>query len=219
MWEKERLEIFNQLCLPSMLRQALKPNMWYVLFDEVISSSIESQISALSKYSWIRPILIERRFGFSNFLVPLRHQIAKDFGPKGTYVICRLDSDDSINTYYFSVLDGAYQAWLKNRGHENVFFNFTYGVLKKDNYCHVMLNESSPFLISVESGEISSLTTSCGINHKSANSKYPVVEWATERPMWCQHLHGNNVTEYATNRYPLTVPWDAVKPYFGMVDH
>lgn len=201
-WTAERVDAFLAYCLPSITRQTVKPDRWYVMFDDIDRDPVAGLIQRLQEYEWITPLFVERRYGFTNFLIPLEARIKRDFPDASHVITCRLDSDDSLNVCYFATLE----ATIKEYGiPENpTMFNFTMGLIQEEGRYHVFPNEKSPFLTGIERLDAEKFISPYRGNHKLIDNHAAVVEVITERPMWCQHMHGANIGKLDTYRYMLT---------------
>lgn len=199
-WEWERLAAFNGYCLPSIVRQAPRPDRWYVLFDEIMDPIIEHEIKYLEQFDWISPIAVPRKFGFTwwdSYLPPI---IRRDFPDYDRILLFRFDSDDSLAHYFFDAAECCLLAAAKQGLTADVcFLSFPFGIVREKNDARVFMS-TSHFMFTCQSASVSDLVMPYS-RHKAVAADDLCVEILTERPMWCLHQHGANIGAMDPSRF------------------
>lgn len=217
--DQERIDLFRAHCLPAMLKQRVTPDAWYVLFDEQVRPGVADLIKQLEKYPWIRPRLVPRSYGMVGHRDYIREQLAVNFPEREALIICRLDSDDTVSIQYFNALEAAIAAHLKTADQplpRITFFNFLYGVVREDDRFRVFISERSQFSCSYVPFDDGPIVTPCDFGHKSVARGGPVVEIATERPMWVYNIHDVNIGTFNPSRQLVGGSFADIAHLFGM---
>lgn len=217
--DSEMLVLFKRFCLPAMLRQRLKPDAWYLLFDEDVRPAVAVLLKDLEQYPWIKPQIVPRSFGMNGYGRYVNRQIAKDFPVRAGLIACRVDSDDALNRSFLLGLEVAVERHLATtpKPERITFFNFTYGLINdRGETFRPFLNECSQTLCSYTPFGDGNPTTSCDVPHKNAGQYGPVIEITTEQPMWLYSLHDTNISTFNPRRYLITAPAADVETVFGI---
>ncbi|QJB28861.1 glycosyltransferase [Limnospira fusiformis] len=218
-WCVDRMEELKNICFPSLIKQKIMPHKWLILFDEVPVKKIHEQILRLEdKYDFIKIVFVSRPYGFENFQ-PILSQELKLITPKDK-LICttRLDSDDSLNTYYFSLLDEVISILRKDNSSISlpICINFLFGFLRNliNNECVVFLNECNPMYSLLEENNSTLMTPYYGI-HKKIDRIVKTINISTDRPMWLQNNTENNITTRGYSHLIKVDNFDNYKNLFG----
>lgn len=104
-WENDRVKLFKQFCLPSVLGQTNKDFRWVIFFQNDPSQIIKELLRELEAYSFIEPVLLN---SFEEFQQQLPHIIAEKISyAKGNLLSTRLDNDDAISKRFVENLQDA----------------------------------------------------------------------------------------------------------------
>jgi Putative rhamnosyl transferase len=192
-WCAHRVDVFRAVCLPTMLKQQVKPQAWILLLNERSTPAVDRLVAELAAHEWIVPLPLgadwaERLPGESSRVLQER------FGSiDPAYVCCtRLDNDDSVHRRYHAVLD-AVIARLRKQAPLSVplCLNFPYGVMQYEGRLLVRLKEKHFFGL-VEAFD--DFRTPYQVEHTKIDGIAPVLDVFTERPMWIHHRHGENAS-------------------------
>lgn len=99
-WMEDRLDLFVNFCLPSVINQSNSNFEWWVFFDSTTPISFMNLISQLDEnHEKFSPIYID---GMTSFLPSIKNRLS---ALDSKYIITsRLDNDDCIHRDYVSVL-------------------------------------------------------------------------------------------------------------------
>lgn len=104
-WEEDRVKLFKQFCLPSVLGQTNKDFRWLLFFQNNPSETIKELLVELGAYSFIETVMLN---SFEQFQQELPHIVAKKTSyNKGNLLTTRLDNDDAINKKFVEKLQDA----------------------------------------------------------------------------------------------------------------
>lgn len=94
-WTKNRIELFKNYCLPSILNQSNKEFTWLIFFDKDTPIEIRSFVEELERYQFIK---IHYLNGMEDFDRSYMHEVKKSLRPTDHWVITtRLDNDDMLH--------------------------------------------------------------------------------------------------------------------------
>jgi hypothetical protein len=107
LWLKERFQIFEDFCLPSVQNQSNQSFKWCVFFDIETPEKHQLKISEIhQKYSNFRPIYID---GMKNLNKEFIKYIKDTLDVSDKYIITsRLDNDDIIHKDFVEVIQNNY---------------------------------------------------------------------------------------------------------------
>ena len=195
-WLSSKKDFFFRRCLPSVVGQKERFDVWYVLFDEE-SCEADDVIEAIREFDWIQPLRVPRSEGAMSVI---RDDVRKRFADRAGFLLsCRLDCDDCLNKHYLSTLLVAVAAWLEiNKGAleqtgENLFFSFPFGgrIFQNDLYALYV----DTFNNACASVEVLGSENVIGMgNHRQIFKKGKVEFVPTRQPMWLQSIDGSNVS-------------------------
>lgn len=212
-----RLELFERVCIPSVLNLTPKPDAWFIAFGDVDSWFVRELLDRLRPYPWIRPYFREK--GHPNDAGSLPDLLGEFARSLGKPFLCstRFDSDDSLQGQFIGGLDRAV-SHLRERGFndERRCLNFLYGLIESDGELSVFLRRSNMFESVFEpAGDI--MGPYAG-GHDEVRERMPLVEIVTNLPMWIYHRHGETLEPgwaTARDRVRLT-DLRAIYPRFGL---
>ena len=212
-WLKRRLEIFQSVCLPSMLSQVKRPDLWLLEFDGSSRDAVQPVLDVVRDHEWIVPAWQnigadgkpERRPDY------LGREILPRLQPSHTHVIMtRLDSDDALNVMFLEALT-SYAAAVasRHRDLEDFWVLFPVGAKYWSHECRLLVYSNNPFLSSVHTiGSFLSKPKYFG-DHAKVFRRGRVFLPVTREPMWMQIAHGSNVRNRPSHGLPKFASADA----------
>lgn len=182
-WLTRRFDLFERVCLPSLQRQTEGAFQWLVFLDWATPVPFKERIAALTvRYEFLRPVFCSQ-FDEESVLAEIRRREA----PGTTRITTRLDNDDALHPRMLAhVQELARQnlaAMDLNRG---FIISFPVGCSERKGDFYIR-REVDNFFLSFVSAPECSRTVMAGL------AGLPVV-CRSERPMWCQVIHEDNVT-------------------------
>lgn len=186
-WLKQRFEIFDTYCLPSILNQSNKNFKWLIYFDIDTPEPYKKRVATLvQEHPFIKPIYVDE---YQSFLKGISETVLSNSDSSSSHIITtRLDNDDAL---HFSAIEKI-QSLFKNQ--ELAVYNFTKG------YCFqtqpfTMLTKydypKGPFLSMIE--KISSdkkVRTILTSKHGSLNH----IQQIEGKRYWLQIIHDQNLS-------------------------
>lgn len=186
-WLNNRFELFEILCLPSIVNQTIRDFEWFVYFDSQTPDKFKRQIE-----------ILQAKYPFKSIFVDIfdireiSKHLSDTFKEHDFLLTSRLDSDDLLaNAYVEELHRVVYQGPFDKR-----VVNFDNGaiLLQKSgkNYLYDYHDNSSPFSSLLEPNN-NDLLTILSVNHTTLHQHFDVVN-VTGQPMWLQVVHGGNVS-------------------------
>ena len=214
---RRRLEIFERVCIPSVLNLTPRPDAWFIAFGDVESSYVREAIERLSLHPWIKPYV--RKKGHPTDAKPLGVLLSDHANVLGKSFLCstRFDSDDSLHQQFIGALDRAISR-LRAEGFDDEArcLNFPYGLVQSDGELSVFMRRSNMFESIFE--PVDGAGGPYRGNHDEIRDRMPLVEIVTNLPMWIYHRHENTLEPAwatARDRLPLS-PAERYFPMFGL---
>jgi hypothetical protein len=180
-WIEHRLRLFEDYCLPSVIRQSEQNFNWFIYFDDSTPTRyLEQMRSLIAPFShisikmcafWESPTLIKH----------VRETLSED---TRWIITSRLDNDDGVHREFVSRL---HEAARERRE----FLNFPCGVILYAGKCYLYRHPSNAFLSLVE--PVDEMRTAWSIAHESAIQVAPVRQ-LSDVPGFLQVVHGQNVS-------------------------
>ncbi len=186
-WLRERLELFEAYCLPSVRSQSCRPSCWIIYFDPDSPAWLMDRVRVLSADGLFIPVL---RAEVSS--TQLIEDIETALGRRGEFLLTtNLDNDDGLATDFIERLrsvaptSGARAIYLVNgliRTHDS-----TYVRTDEDNaFCSVLSPWADP--------------RTCWADwHNRLRRAMPVVHLHGD-PAWLQVVHESNVSNRVHGR-------------------
>jgi hypothetical protein len=120
-WQRERLRLFEQFCLPSVAGQTAEDFLWALFCDEDADADVlhrlrehEAQLPSL------RVVLTRDQGGHRQAVDPLLNHDARSL------ITTRLDSDDAISTEYLAAVQAYAEPFVRSQ-HRDLLVNFAHG--------------------------------------------------------------------------------------------
>lgn len=197
-WLEGRFELFEQLCLPSVVSQTNHDFDWYIYFDENTDEIFKKKIVDLQviypfKAKYVNIFDIEK----------ITDELTSVYANQEFLLSTRLDSDDLLSKYYVEHL---HEIVNLGKMHKKVI-NFDNGaiLMKKgqQNFLYDYIDSSSPFSSLLEPISVR-LSTILSVNHTTLHQHFDVVN-VKSNPMWLQVVHGGNVSNIVRGkRVPIS---------------
>jgi hypothetical protein len=211
------LELFERVCIPSVLNLIPRPDGWFIGFGDVEPAYILGLLERLSIYPWIRPYV--RRKGESGSDAPVEKLLGDHARLLGKSYVCstRFDSDDSLHRQFIGALDRAISQ-LRERGFPDQprCLNVLYGLMQTGGELSVYLRRTNMFESIFE--PVDTVKGPYLGGHDDIRALMPLVEVVTNLPMWIYHRHQDALEPSwvtARDRLPLTNP-EQHYPLFGL---
>lgn len=210
-WLKNRIDLFEKYCLPSIVGQTSKNFIWLVLFDK---KSIQEYMHKIEAYRAVCPQfqpLFFDELSSDELSEKLIAAISSALTDKDEYLITtRLDNDDAIHIEMIEAI----QSWFPK---ENCFLNFPYGyqydIAQKQTYLLQHCNNNH-FISRIESTKEHFYTViQCEHTKIDQFAKvYNITVNDNLTPVWIETIHDKNIL----NRVRINAkPVDTSFPFEG----
>ncbi len=212
-WLARRFELFERVCLPSVDRQTEGAFQWLVFMDWATPLAFKEKMAALTvRHDFLRPVYCSQ-FDEETVLAEIRRREE----PGGVRITTPLDNDDALHPRMIERVQELAQPRLAaldlNRG---FLVAFPIGCCERNGDFYVCRDRRNSFASFVSAPE-------CSRTVMQAEESVPVVvkhAW----PMWCQTIHGDNVSNRlrgvywpgggssefgpgVTNGFPRSISW------------
>ncbi len=185
-WLKNRFDLFEKYCLPSVKNQTNQNFIWCVFFDINTPIVYRKKINLISKdYKNFRPIFIDGiKMLKSSFIEYINESI--DINDK--YIITtRFDNDDLIHKSFIKIIQNLYRPTDKMvidlRNGYSITLNKSYSEIRKYYSCF------NPFISVVET--TNKFETIISKMHNDWESSNNIVVF-TKRNLWIELVHNEN---------------------------
>lgn len=210
-WTENRIGLFREICLPSVVNQTNQNFSWWLCLDSETPKTLVSELeNAIKPY-----INFEIRFfsGYQNFYENYTKEVL-EFSKDYKYVMqTRFDNDDVINKHAIQTIQDNFKA------NDKYFINLTSGFTfeKKTGYLSHYYYSMGPFLTLIEDTQ----SKIDGI-YKEYHWKWPGLKisiikellkkinlvndnktYICRKPLWIQYIHDNNMHNTAIRGLPV----------------
>src|ERR1700733_13962888 len=98
-WLAARIPIFETVCLPSVVNQSRRPDLWFVGFDLNRKQDVAPVLDMIAPHPWIVPVWQKTQEGRpDNFERCFRRAIRERLKPEHQWLLStRLDNDDALS--------------------------------------------------------------------------------------------------------------------------
>jgi hypothetical protein len=185
-WMENRIDLFKEYCLPSVLNQNNKNFVWVIC----ISPNTEQEYKVLLKDIKSCGIKVELlEVPSLNLLTEsLREFIRNDISQEESHIITsRLDNDDAIDRMYIDRVQREFkgqkfQPVLFSKGHQLI--------LEKKSYVKEVVLPRGPFVNLIED-----ISEGISTVYERVHTKWikEDIKLVNKKPFWVQILHGKNV--------------------------
>ncbi|MCI5145632.1 MAG: hypothetical protein D3923_08890 [Candidatus Electrothrix sp. AR3] len=185
-WLKNRFELFEQYCLPSILSQSNQNFKWLVMFDSKIPDDFKerNQKHGLNCPNYI-PIYMD------NYTIEkVKNSISKRLDKEKQFLITtRLDNDDAVCKNYVQMIQDCFCCQKK----ESINFTKGYILNHKKNKLYRAKYYSNPFVSLIEKAD--NFQTVYIEKHDQLH-KIGSVREIRSNPAWLQCIHGDNIYNF-----------------------
>ncbi|HEY1077329.1 MAG TPA: glycosyltransferase [Fontimonas sp.] len=207
-WMSNRIELFREYCLASVVAQTQKNFQWLIYMDISTADVFRERIEALTaEHGFIR---IEYINGMPSFLPAIRAHIQADAQGCTHVITSRVDNDDLLHCDFM----GAVQAQFSGQAFQAVDFTAGYALQIKPQV-RIGKNEhlSNPFISLIEANDQPRVVFSKAHAHwikTNDRSRYRIVD--DPRRLWMMVIHAENKANHFTGYGE--VDWNVVGPQF-----
>jgi hypothetical protein len=188
-WLRDRFELFNRYCLPSLVAQTQQSFSWILFFDRNTPEPFAEKVRGLAQqYPNIHPVFcddlpIDRVREVVQSVVPV--------APKWL-LTTRLDNDDGVHPEFVATLQRA------QRFKQAEVLNVPFGIILSGERAYLRRDTSNAF-ISLSEPFDNFKTVFSITRHVYAHESYPVRQ-VGEQPMWLQVVHAKNISNRIRGR-------------------
>lgn len=188
-WLRDRFELFERYCVPSMLNQTRSSFFWLLFFDhETPPEFAERARSLATLHPGIRPV-------FCGLLTPevRRRSIIEALPDQPEWLLTtRLDNDDGLHEDFLRDVQDA------QRFERAEVINCPFGIALQGHRAYKQRHGSNAF-ISLSEPFADFQTVLSIARHVYASETYPIQQ-VGESPRWLQVIHGGNVSNRVRGR-------------------
>ena len=197
-WLERRFELFEKVCLPSLVRQTETAFQWLLLLDHETPERFVKRMEEWSfKYPFFNSIYLKKE---DEALILKEMNERTDFNH--TRIMTRLDNDDAIHPRMIENIQSmAHKYYKLNNLKRGFFISFPMGCSENDGGFYLQRFRYNPFISFVSLPDHD--RTILYWDHTKITDVAPVYFKYT-RPMWCQVIHDENVTNAVRGVY---FPW------------
>lgn len=192
-WMKERFDLFETYCYPSVKGQTLQNFYWICIFSEDTKDEFKKKINDLHvSYPAFLPLFLSENetpqyIEYINKMIILLKDDSKKL------IIIRLDNDDSIHIDYIKKLEELYNTQNEKR----MSYSFKYGIqyYTKFNLAVKIPYSKNHFICLIDKEyEKDNIINILQFNH-AYPEKFPFGFKCLNNniPMWIEVIHGRNV--------------------------
>ena len=210
-WTASRLPLFRDTCLPSVLRQSVRPDRWFIGFNDSDRDSVADVLALIAPYPWIVPV-----WDHGTPSASFASSVAAA-APAGTTRVLslRLDNDDAVNILFVAACRTYAAAVLAKRPElDDFWLSFPVGLQYSKGRCALKVDTHSHYLGRC-AAETSNIVNRINHNHLFQGGRV-VFTPLTREPMWLENIHGDNVSN-VMRADPLSIgPTDRLLRSFGL---
>jgi hypothetical protein len=180
-WLADRMKLFEDFCLPSVLSQSDRSFDWFIYIDE---STPAHYVERLQSLTAAHPNIAIKTCRLWDNRMIADHIIARLAASTQWLLTTRLDNDDGLHRDFIATL----HAQVEER---KEFLNFPRGIILYSGRCYLYKHLSNAFLSLVE--PVQDFRTVCSIAHEHASEVAPVRQ-LPKTPGFLQVVHGGNLS-------------------------
>jgi hypothetical protein len=193
-WLSGRRQLFDQWCLPSVVRAAQDINVkWLILCATDSPDSVRDWIASLCEdHPWIVPIFLSGdTLQLDKYL---SEQIARGAAISRYVLSTRLDSDDALHPDFLKVVQGEASRLISSQSRYPVLLNFPTGYQLNQGRLYLTASLANPYLSVLEDRHTDQPLISCyGAAHTAMHRHVAAVKQLRAiSPYWIQVLHDTN---------------------------
>jgi len=187
-WLKNRIHLFKNYCLPSVLGQTNKNFRWLIFFEKDSEPEIKFLLEQLDPHLFIEPILVN---GYKEFQTGIPQFITERLtGNPDWIVTTRLDNDDALNKFFIEKSQN-----LINNPIHNLVLHFPSGLfldIGKNNKLASAQYPLNQFVSLLENFKEKELKTVLSKEHDQWDENFH-VQAVTLEDAWLQITHSQNL--------------------------
>lgn len=121
LWLSERVELFKNYCLPSVLHQTSKNFKWFIFFEKSTKHEVLGLVDLMKPYSFIEVVFLN---GYNEFQLNLPKILKSKMKSSSINLLTtRLDNDDAIHEKFIEEIQEGIEIIP-----ENSIIQFPYGI-------------------------------------------------------------------------------------------
>ncbi|WP_324721945.1 glycosyltransferase [Salinimicrobium sp. HB62] len=186
-WLTNRIELFKNFCLPSVLGQTTKKFTWLIFFEENSGSEIQRLTEEIKSYPFIEPLRVN---GYTEFQIRLSGLIEERVSKDSKFVLTtRLDNDDALNKDFMFELQKSVNIPIHNK-----VLHFPRGLfldLRNNNRLASSYYPLNQFVSLLENREKELKTVFC-TEHDKWDSEFMIYP-VDLKDAWLQVTHSKNM--------------------------
>jgi hypothetical protein len=221
-WHDDRAVIFEKICLPSVLAQTRRPDIWIVGFDSSKREYVRRVLDLLGPHPWIVPIWQSSSDGRHESSQRLfERAMGSLFGSRHKRIITtRLDNDDAIALNYCEEVRRHATARLKLRPDEQDFWlTFARGAQLCNGAIRPYRKLNNQFLsrcITLDGEPLGDIPTALSGNHVDILERSPYVEIDDCQAMFLQFVHRTNAANREKSQIGPILQAEGALTRFGL---
>lgn len=200
-WLAKRFDLFEQVCLPSVMAQTDTDFHWLVFFSDRTPEPFLTRIAELNqRFPQFIPCFLKdgemqvRRY---------RTEVVKRLGPEDSHIItARIDNDDAFHRTYVERLRAEFH------GQDDEMINFLNGIQydMDRGVAADLCKPSNPFIARIERVKEGQVKTILDVMHHQAQDTGLLRDVGIATPMWLQMIHSGNVlNSFASGRVRFAI--------------
>lgn len=188
-WLRQRLQIFNEVCLPSVKAQSNGAFEWILFFDASTPHAILNDVRQSLGSTDLRHALVLSSQTFSGeFIAEAIGDVREEF-----VITTRLDNDDAISPGFMEAVAEASARAVESGTRLPIVINPPVGYQIRKGRCYLRFDPSSPFISLLEEAGGGNPVTVHATDHQVAARRWSWVSLGG-RVHWLQSLHETNIS-------------------------
>lgn len=216
-WTRNRIELFKEYCLPSLINQSSKTFNWLLFFDTDTPEEFNEFFKELSSFSFIHICYCK---GIEDFIVNYTQEVKKRIGRSIKWIITtRIDNDDCLHRDAIKTI----QKNFVDRHKFLISLASGYVLNITDRTLSHYYYPMSPFISLIEAydneikGVFEKEHSKWDSLHLSVfkeiwleyfNKKARKSRFILNKPLWIQIIHGDNVSNSFYRGLPVLIKKD-----------
>ncbi|MCI0139987.1 putative rhamnosyl transferase [Arthrobacter bambusae] len=181
-WLRHRLELFEDLCLPSVRAQSSDSFRWLVFFDSERDQWFQREVDRLSEGAF-EPIWVD-----GALTTDLISDEVQGRSSSPWLITTRVDNDDAVAKDFIERIQHEFAR------QDFEFINFNSGLqLAEDGAVFRWTDLSGPFISLIEKRSVDGAPRTVHIDGHDKLTNYGNIRGLDPHPMWLQMIHGKNL--------------------------
>lgn len=196
-WLRDRIEIFENYCLPSMIGQTEQNFRWLLLFDYRTPKHIFEKLDA---YKNIEICLVDKKCDESHG--ELSKRVVKDYTESlniDYLITTRLDNDDML---HYRFIENVKNYFLNHAVSEPIIIQFPKGVdfdFIGKKWCRIEDFKSNAYISFIEKFEWYNIQTVMNQSHRDMADHFKITDLTMDIG-WCRNVHDTNLLRKLVKR-------------------